>query len=174
MAQNVSVKIKGETPLLVDKYIAKSTRPQPRMKSRPIDIPVEDMLYKNGNGYFLPSRNLLFCLRDGGKRVIERGRTTYAKTIMGGVAVEPLEITLQPQEYETYIRAVKRSNGERIEKTSPQFNNWSLEFRLIVSDWLSIDDVKRVLEVAGQMDGLGAFRIGGFGRFTVEKFEAVS
>ena len=162
--KNYQVKFTGTAPLLIGKFIVTKTGTR-----KPQDIPVDEMLHKNEQGQIgLPNRNILFCIRDGASRVIERQRTTYKKTILGLIGINEDFIVLSPQKYDVYTRPLRRGNGERILVNNPMFKNWSLGFTVTVDDDLSLETFMEILEKAGKMYGLGVFRTGGFGRFTYE------
>lgn len=62
----------------------------------------------------------------------------------------------------------------RVLRTRPRFNIWSLTFTLLVAaDIIAPEDVRRALDVAGRLKALGDFRPR-FGRFILQTFEEVT
>ena len=65
-----------------------------------------------------------------------------------------------------------RNQMNRVQRTRPRFNKWSLEFAVTIIPGAGVNpkDVCGALETAGLLVGIGDFRPR-FGRFTVEKFD---
>lgn len=56
--------------------------------------------------------------------------------------------------------------GSRTMRTRPVFANWAISLRCRhLEDVLDLDDLKRIIDLAGLIQGLGDNRINGFGRF---------
>lgn len=57
--------------------------------------------------------------------------------------------------------------GKRVMRVRPQFPRWALEIPgIFIEDaGMNIDDLKRVVELAGQVEGIGDNRVNGYGRF---------
>lgn len=58
-------------------------------------------------------------------------------------------------------------NGKRVMRTRPQFFPWALEFEgLFIEDaGLNFDELERIVELSGQVSGIGDNRANGYGRF---------
>lgn len=168
--QNYQVKIKGTVPLLIDRFIPQATGVKARGKI--VEIPIEESLYKNDEGLFIPNRMVMWCIKEAAGWVYERPRTTYKASILGLIEIRPLQIPLNAK-WEVYTRSIKRKNGERIIKSSPMFNDWGLEFEIGKDDPLPFENLKEILNIAGNRFGLGIFRIGGYGRFKIENFKEI-
>lgn len=61
-------------------------------------------------------------------------------------------------------------NGRRIMRVRPQFFPWALELKgLFVEDaGLNFEDLDRIVQMSGVVEGIGDNRINGYGRFTAE------
>jgi hypothetical protein len=59
-------------------------------------------------------------------------------------------------------------NGKRVMRVRPSFSPWAMQIDgLFVEDaGLNFDELARVVELAGQVEGIGDNRINGYGRFT--------
>ena len=59
-------------------------------------------------------------------------------------------------------------NGKRVMRVRPQFSSWAMSIEgLFVEDaGLNFDELIRIVELAGQVEGIGDNRINGYGRFT--------
>jgi len=59
-------------------------------------------------------------------------------------------------------------NGKRVMRVRPSFSPWAMQIDgLFVEDaGLNFDELVRVVELAGQVEGIGDNRINGYGRFT--------
>ena len=140
-------------------------------KNKPELIPTECYLHRDDRGIvFMPNIMVAFCLKEGAGRIVERGRTTYKKTLLGRISIEPAQIHLEPQTWREFGRYVKRGDGLRVFKCNPLFENWSIEFTLKTDDGLPSDTMREILETAGQVYGIGGFRVAGYGRFKIDKF----
>lgn len=169
----------GKAPLLVDKPIHDEAV---KTKKKPQDTPPNEKLYVQDGVYQVPNRNVLYCIKDGAGRVIERNRTTYGKTILGFVSIENVWIPIrdksgkvykpldgEKQSWKAFSRFIRRSQGDRIWVSTPMFEEWRLDFDLEVdSQSIPEDLVIEIMKQAGKIYGFGGFRPGGFGRFEVK------
>lgn len=128
------------------------------------------------DGIHIPAANVDACLRDGA-RISSKG-----KLIESGAQVIPDFIPLiydGPTSGKALFkdkgfmdrRPGKLQKGVTVMRTRPRFNQWALEFELLVIDEVvSKSEVKTYLEKAGMLKGLCDHRPK-FGRFIVSQFE---
>jgi hypothetical protein len=131
--------------------------------------------YKNkDNVYYIPSTHLQEALVKAGSEinVKGKGKKTYKDYMKSYVFVDPDEIPIQPQKYELDRAFVKvQRNG--IYRHRPRFENWGAEFSLMITDpTLPLDEIKKILEIAGTRKGIGDYRPR-FGLFEVTAFDVV-
>lgn len=129
-------------------------------------------LYWNGKHVYVPDVNIVGTITAGAAEN-RRGREVKA-----GVDVVESEVPLiydgprDPEKlYEARFvdrRMVKnKGGGGAVMRTRPRFNEWALEFTLMVDEHvIEPKHVKEALEIAGLRKGLGDFRPR-FGRFEV-------
>lgn len=180
--QKVEVKIKGITPLLVNRYDTEGElEKKAKLKKRGSkELPnVEKKLYKNGHGNYIPSEWFEAAMKEAAKQFIEKGRRSYNKSVAGGVEVRPEELILTPQEWVTDIRSGVNRNCNppaRIIIERPRFDDWSVGMELHIDDDLDADIIKEILSHAGKKEGIGGFRPnknGKFGKFEVVDYKVI-
>lgn len=107
-----------------------------------------------------------------------KGKATFTKHFNAGVLVmDPIMLGITQDKLRSelvYCHVTgKRGEGKRVWRTYPMVDQWETEAKLyITDDVLTEKVVERVLEQAGQFNGLGRFRPqnGGFlGRFKIGK-----
>src|SRR5262245_2390857 len=185
--QNIRIKVttQGITPLIMNKFTDEAaqnasagTRGASAAQARgtPLEI-AEKKLYCGLNGKpMIPQPNLLRCIVEGGSfhKAGKRQLTTRRGSLLYScVDIEGSEIKLIHREpWRVDTRAVViPSTGGRILCHRPMFDDWQLDFELVLDT--SILDVKllrAIVDDAGTRIGLGDFRPatkGPFGRFTV-------
>jgi len=103
-----------------------------------------------------------------------KGNKKYSELFRSCVFVEPEIIPHNIQSYAVDVRrAVIRATRAAIPRSRPRLDEWSLDFTIsVVDDQIPFDIVKKVLELAGAVKGIGDYRPD-FGRFKVTKFEKV-
>jgi len=178
--KKVEVKIKGTTPLMQNRFdTAFELEKKLKLQRKSIDkVPsVEQRLYKNGQGIYVPSEWIEGTLKNAAKGFKMKGNRTYTKAIAGMVEVTPEEIIIEPQKWVSDIRSAVNHNMRqaRIIVERPRFNEWALEFTLNIDDDLDVEKVKEILVEAGKTEGIGSYRPncgGKFGKFKIDKFEA--
>lgn len=182
--KHVAVTIQGTTPLLCNRFTDAAQlqatqgtaitfvgdRGTPRQQA-------EVKLYLGQTGEpIIPQPNLFRCLIDAGKFFkAGRSKVTTHKTslIPACVTIEELEIPIRHTEpWSVDTRPVRiPSTGGRILCHRPCFNDWELEFTLVVdTDILSVKLLREIVDAAGKRIGLGDFRPdckGPFGKFSV-------
>ncbi|MBA7589936.1 hypothetical protein ES708_32035 [subsurface metagenome] len=176
----VKVGIKGIQPgLLMDSLrIEDIINPPAKPKKYTEEVlqqMAEKALYHNGQGLFIPNRNVKKCLIQGAQmgRIKLAGRQNLYPFIEASVFIEPHEIPLNKTEPDNYIQIpMRRKDGNVIPKRLPICLDWALEFGLLIYDDEIIDKVKQALEIAGISVGLGNQRPE-YGRFEVTQWEVV-
>lgn len=177
--------IQGDSPLIIHKWTSE--------KTAPIDYNDEwkKTTYIDDKGYLiLPIMNITACMYNGGKS-IKKGRISMSRLIYPSIIAEPFQtriridnkpITLADIETNGWTSTagvvVGTSRIERIRTTLPP--GWTIEFYLtLVSNLVTPNDIKDVLDNAGFVAGLGDSRPsapkkpGPYGRFEVVLFEQV-
>ena len=175
----VEVIIRGTTPLMQNRFdTAFELEKKLKLQRKSIDkLPtVEQRLYKNGKGVYVPSEWIEGTLKNASKGFKMKGNRTYMKAMAGMVEVTPEEIIIKPQEWVTDVRSAVNHNMRqaRIIVQRPRFNKWALAFTLNIDDDLEPDKVKEILIEAGKTEGIGSYRPncgGKFGKFEVVKYD---
>lgn len=135
--------------------------------------------YKNKDGYFVPSNQILSSLENGGKKVKIKGGNSRFSSSWGSLIrvifkIEPNEILIEPQEYKELQNFVK-INQVRVWTSRPEFKNWKLHFKMHVSnEQISEEDVRDIIQKAGLMFGIGTARKLGYGRFMLTSFKKIN
>lgn len=142
-------------------------------------------------GPFWPTDNLHACLKMAGAKVKKTGsrgslKNTVAAALLPGESdVNPLSYAgsqrgvAAPRELtglwaDPFFRLVKpaRVGTAKVMRTRPRFTNWAFEVPFqLDTEILDLEDLNRVVTVAGQVIGLGDWRPekgGRRGRFTAE------
>jgi hypothetical protein len=140
-------------------------------------------------GPYWPTDNLHACLKTAGAKIVKKGRTTFKNFVAAGLL--PGESDINPLTYQGYGGPAPRDltglwadranyadtrparvGAPKVMRTRPVFRNWEFEAPFILdTEVLSLDDLDRVLTLAGQVVGLGDWRPekgGRRGRFTAE------
>ena len=168
--------IKGLTPLVMDRLdIEDIIKPKQVKKytEEVLQAMAEHAVYRNGNGLYIPNRNLKKCIWEGSKigRLRLIGRQSLAPFIEASVFVEPREIPFGKKEPDGFIQfPMRRKDGNVIPKRLPILTDWNLCFTLLIYDAEIVDKVKEALVTAGFAVGLGNQRPE-YGRFEVLKWE---
>lgn len=64
-------------------------------------------------------------------------------------------------------RSIVRVSTNRVVRIRPQFPAWEITAHaLMLDDAINFDDMARIIEFAGQAEGIGDNRVNGYGRFT--------
>lgn len=184
----VNVVIQGTTPLLCNRFTdaaAMSATSGTRIstvgdKGTPQEQSKEK-LYIGGNGKpMIPQPNLFRCLIDAGvffKSGKSKVTTQKSSMIPACIEIEGIELPLLHKEkWNVDTRAVRiPSTGGRILCHRPCFNDWRIEFAMVVdTDMISLKTVRDILDAAGKRIGLGDFRPackGPFGKFVVVEWK---
>lgn len=187
----LNITIQGTTPLICNRFTdaaAESSSGGVRGsgsaqdRGTPLEI-AESKLYKGLEGTFMiPQPNLLRCLVEGGRfHKVGKTQLTTSKSshLYGCVNIEHAEIPIiHEQPWKVDTRAVRiPSTGGRILAHRPMFDDWALQFEVILEEAILGAKVFRmVVDDAGNRIGLGDFRPatkGPYGRFVVTRWEVV-
>ena len=181
---SISVRIEGNTPLLMNRFtedaeIAVSSGTSAAVKSRSKLSPREQAEKKRyvddkGNLY-LPGPNIFACLIQAGTfHKIGKSKVTTLKSslIPAGLSVTEIVCPLGTKEFEVDSRSVViPATGGRIMCHRPRLDSWGCDFTLEVDDDMFHPDfVREIVEDAGRKVGLGDFRParkGPFGKFAI-------
>ena len=173
------VKIQGSSPYLMHKFSGKDEKVGGTPGVQDWKEEVSRALYKNGEGkLFVPSSQIHGCLIEAGKqmRVVGKGKSTYSKLFGAFCLVEPMEVIISPQKFDTDERSVVIQKS-RVIRYRPKWEKWSLEFDVVShEEGISGEAIKQGLEQGGKYSGIGDYRPqkkGPFGRFEVIHFEEV-
>jgi hypothetical protein len=173
--ETVAVTIIGVSPLLMNKYTIKEQNGTGKKWLEDEYSPVTDAekaLYKDDAGCYAPSTWLEATIREAAKTFkAGKGKGSMKGTVLSSVFVEPERIPLNKQTYDDIYCTPAVIKGNRIARSRPRFNAWSLEFMLTFDETrISKALLKEILEEAGITKGIGDYRPK-FGRFKVAKFE---
>ncbi len=182
MYGKIHVKIKGLTPLLMNKLNPESLKRQSRLKTQEYNIE-EDA--KNSayideiNGkkqLYIPGYAVYSMIINTAKQYRSR-RTSLSSLLAGTIRIEPEKIPLGTDKYEIDVRPVVIQKN-RVLKARAKIPNWEAEFDIIYNKRVLTENIvktlKTILEDGGTRMGLLDYRPqhkGWFGTFTVEKFE---
>lgn len=184
----ISIKIEGVTPLLCNRFtdeaqMAATSGNRSALtgdKGSPREQ-AEKKLYLGSDGEpMIPQPNLFRCIIDAGK-FFKNGKskvtTQKSSLIPSCVDVQGVELKIITREgWEVDTRAVRiPSTGGRILCNRPCFNDWGLEFTVLLdTDMMAPKLFREIVDAAGKSVGLGDFRPdckGPFGKFKVTRWE---
>ena len=178
----VTVKIKGVTPLLMHKMNTSAIDPAGKTTAASIteDNPA-DFLYTTEDGTVcLPAVMFERAMMEAGKEFKVSGKRGRNYSTMFGsmVYVLPENIVLSPSKWVADKRTVviPSRQGSRIVRIRPRFDEWGASFNIQVraeKSELPEAILKQVIDRAGLYIGVGDFRPqkkGKFGQFIVTEF----
>ena len=168
------VVIKGVTPLLQNRFAGEETVGTTKKRSTTSkENDVEDTLYKFPKGkVYQPAECIRQALIEAGK-AFKKGKSNLSKTFASFITITPEAIEHKNQKWTTDRRAVViPSTKGRVMRNRAKFDEWSLEFEIIVldSDEISESVLHDALEHAGHYIGIGDYRPqkkGMYGRFII-------
>ena len=185
---SVSVRIEGVSPLLMAR-IPPGALPRIPGAGAPVTVNkptteravAESMLYTDeGGAPVIPHTNLFACLIEGGRYHKAGGK--LVSTMKSSMIPACCEMRVADYPLETKAGWVVDSRIFRNAKTGdpgwthrPRFDDWAVEFELIVDTTMMPPEVLRmVLETSGKRVGLCAYtprHRGPFGKFKITKWE---
>ena len=187
----LKIRIEGTTPLICNRFTdaaaeasSSGTRGSGSAQDRgtPLEIAESKLYVGLGGKPMIPQPNLLRCLVEGGRfHKVGKSQLTTSKSshLYACVSIEGAEISLiHEQPWKVDTRAVRiPSTGGRILAHRPMFDDWALEFEVLLDTAILGAKVFRmVVDDAGNRIGLGDFRPatkGPYGRFVVTRWEEV-
>lgn len=128
-------------------------------------------LYHDGDVIVQPTSKVRKCLVNTAKifklgKAIERSVSFLDLTVPlsydGPKDID--EVFAQPKFHSRLSVGV---SGKRVMRVRPEFYPWSMEVDgiFIEDTGLNLDDLVRIVELAGQVEGIGDNRVNGYGRF---------
>lgn len=178
LSKRFNVGIRGTRPLVMHSTRVMMQEKSGRGDRMTAEQEVELSLYKDSSGSIVvPSECILACMKAAASdyKVPGKGKKTFKQYTDSGLDIEPTMPILQSDGYVTDLRPVVVQKS-RIIRARPKFENWSVEFTIVVNDSLWLDSsgggrvIREILESAGKYKGLLEMRPR-FGRFEVTKFE---
>lgn len=184
--KEISVTITGTTPLLMNRFSDEfMAGDSPNTVHRGTLSPMEaasKLVYLDLQGKpIIPQPNLLRCIIDGGvffKMGKSKVTTKDTSLITACISLDEVYYPLLHKEPWTVdTRPVRNpSTGGRILKHRPCFNDWSIEFTVMLDDSMMDEKLLRdIIDASGKKIGLGDFRVhrkGPFGKFVVTKWDS--
>jgi hypothetical protein len=179
----IHVKIRGLTPLLMNRLNPESLKRQSRMKTA--DINFEQQARESAyitvidgkEQLYIPGYAVYSMIIQTAKQYTSR-KTNLANILAGTIRIEPEEIPLGHCNYEVDVRPVNIQKN-RVLKARPKIPKWEVEFDIIYNKILPetvITTLKQILEDGGTRVGLLDYRPqhkGWFGTFELVEFKVV-
>jgi len=183
--KKIDVKIKGLTPLLMNRLNPDSLKSKSRMKMEnysTADDAAKSAYMAEIDGkkqLYIPQEALYSMIINTAKQYRVR-RMSLSSLLAGTMRVEPEKIPLGTDKYEIDERAVVIQN-QRVLKGRAKLPKWSAKFQIIYDSKRLPEGIettlKEILEDAGTRMGLLDYRPqhrGWFGTFVVESFTSAS
>jgi len=184
MSQNmkkIDVKIRGLTPLLMNRLNPESLRSKSKMRMENYSTAndAEKSAYMaeiNGKKQLYIPQEALYSMIIGTAKQYKLRRMSLSSLLAGTMHVEPEKVPLGTDKYEVDERAVVIQN-QRVLKGRAKLPKWAASFQLVYDSKRLPEGIdatlKEILEDAGTRMGLLDYRPqhkGWFGTFTVESF----
>ncbi len=182
--KKIDIKIRGLTPLLMNRLNPESLRTKSRMRMQDystIDDAKNSAYMAEIDGkqqLYIPQEALYSMIINTAKQYKVR-RMSLSSLLAGTMRVEPEKVPLGTDKYEVDERAVVIQN-QRILKGRAKLLQWSAKFQIVYDSKRLPDGIektlKEILEDAGTRMGLLDYRPqhrGWFGTFAVESFTPV-
>ena len=179
--REVSVSIKGITPLLQNRFIQADIEGKSKKRSGALsERNFEDKLYRTPEGkIYQPATHIFGALVNAGKafQIQGKGKSTYSKLFGSSLNVMPEYILHKNPKYEAFTITANNPNsrGNKMIVTRPMFTDWELDFTIqILEDSIPVEVVEEALAYGGRYVGIGDWRPdkkGKYGQFRITKFE---
>jgi hypothetical protein len=128
-------------------------------------------LHEDGGIPVMPTQKVRKCLVCAA-RISKMGKQVERAVSFGNLFVPlgyqgPRKIDELYEDKRFHSRLSVGVNGKRVMRVRPQFLPWSCELTgLFIEDaGLNFDDLERLVELAGVVEGIGDNRVNGYGRF---------
>ncbi len=176
--EKISVSIHGLSPLLQHNFPLNGEETRTGMSKRVASANYSheefQKLYLNDKKLvYEPASHIEGCLTKAASEFFIKGHKgkRYTDRVKALVIVQPLQIIHKNQEWHVDIRSVVVQRSHVIRRR-PCFNDWSLDFQLIVKDpdALPPETLHEILEYAGRYVGIGDYRPK-FGLFEVTRWD---
>jgi hypothetical protein len=181
----IHVKIRGLTPLLMNKLNPESLKRQSRRRLEDVDFEKQarESVYitviDGKEQLYIPGYAVYSMIIHAATQYRSR-RTSLANLLAGTIRIEPEEIPLGHCSYEIDVRPVNIQKS-RVLKARAKIPKWEAEFdivynRILGDDAFVAETLRRILEDAGTRIGLLDYRPqhkGWFGTFEVVEFKTV-
>ena len=174
-----SVKIEGQTPLLVNRFHEEAQAEatsgvHSRKEKLSPEEDAENRLYKNEAGIYFPAENLRqSIIAAAGRHKI--GRRSASSDVAAAIFIKPFACPLIGDWKVDSRPVVIPVTKGRILRYRPIFEHWAIEFQLeIEEDLIDKSMIRRIVDDAGNYCGIGDFRParkGPHGRFSVIRWE---
>ena len=182
--RKVNITIKGNSPLLINKYHQKEDGINPDTYEGLWKL----ALHLNKEGFLvMPQANLRACLQNGSKG-LRNGKIYMSRVIQPSIVISPFEplitfdgksITIERIEKEGWVNispvVVGRSRVPRERAEIPP--GWEIEFSVSFKEGSKVTpkDLKQIVDNSGMVAGLGDWRAsapkpGPYGGFNLEKY----
>lgn len=181
------VRLKSKSPYSQSKHYSKDEIPPLEKESNEAyeQRTWKNRLHVDQNGeVYIPPMALKGCLQDAAKflslQIPGKGKQTYTKHFDAGVmVVDEIRLGVHQDEVQSetlYVPSDGRPGGaKRVNKTFPLIPSWEAEATIhVIDETITGDVLKRHLDEAGMLIGLGRFRPrnrGFYGRFDVLSIE---
>ena len=179
------VRVRGISPLLIhrnspemEKLLAKARNNEAKQKVEEENYHL--YLYVDDDGRpYVPDIMLQRAFIEAAKEFQQQGKRkkTYKNLVAGGfvtILEEKIPI-ISKTGYKPDKRFV-RVQKNRILRVRPRFDDWELEFTIVIDDSLDHEVIKQIISYAGSYIGIGDFRptcTGPFGRFELAEFTPI-
>jgi len=132
-------------------------------------------LYEDKDGIYIPSTHLRNALVNAGKKFkVKKERASMKQWVISNIIVMPEKIRLNKEEPDDILVSYPaRKDGNRVTIKHPVFKTGTeVEFQIRCLDSTMEDKaIKDLIEMAGQMYGIGARRADMYGRFDLVDFK---
>ncbi len=178
--KSIAVTLKGLTPLLVNRFhedaqLEASSGVHSRKERLTPDEDAKDRLYWNDEiGCYFPAENVRQAIIAAGSRH-KIGRKGASTDLAAALYIEPFALPLTGNWHVDSRPVVIPATRGRVLRHRPMFDDWRLDLTLHVdAQLIDLALVRRVVDDAGNYEGIGDFRParkGPFGRFVVVRWE---
>jgi len=174
--KSIQVEITGISALLCNRFPIEEFGTEKSKASKKVYIPTEiaeKKLYKDHDGKpCMLGEHIFQSMRKAAVDFKFEKKKSFKDVITSGIAIMPEDIPLitdKPYEIDARPVVIQRA---RVLSWRPKFTNWKMKFTIQILDDenISINNVKEILEKAGNTKGIGDYRPR-FGRFMVTSFQ---